>query len=132
MQDQAHDTQRVARPRCRETIFLVIICLIFGAALFLQFYYWGLPNLWNFLACMSIITFICMAFDKKLAVNEMAYRVPNRLLLLNAVLCGGVASCVSRKVFWHKTSRDDLQESRLFSAAELAGLAGSLAALWLL
>ena len=111
------------------TIFLIAVCFIFGSALFLQFYYWGLPNLWNFLLCMSIISFICMAFDRKLALNEME-RVPNTLLLFNALFSGGIVSAIARRVFRNKLAAENRAISRLFTITELSGLAGSLLALW--
>ena len=111
----------------KESIFLILLCIIFGGALFLQLDYGGVPLIWNVLFCTGALSFLCMAFDKKLAVNEMEYRVPNALLLATAVLSGGVPSYVCRKLLKHKTAGD--RHARTFAVAEIVGLGSSAAML---
>lgn len=56
----------------------------------------------GYLVLMSIIGFSLMGIDKRKAMNK-AFRIPEKTLILAALLGGGVGSLLGMNLFRHKT-----------------------------
>jgi len=68
----------------------------------------GIPWIYCWLFSVNLWSFIIYGYDKARAIAGR-YRVPNKVLLLIAVLGGGVGSIIGIYTFRHKTLMDRFQ-----------------------
>ncbi|MDO4666255.1 MAG: DUF1294 domain-containing protein [Streptococcus sp.] len=58
----------------------------------------GICLLWNF------IVFLLYGLDKRKAIKHQ-YRIPEKTLLLSALLCAGIGAFFGGRIFHHKTKK---------------------------
>ena len=61
-----------------------------------------MKSLWLWIACMSVIAFVCYGIDKKKAIDH-AWRIRESTLILLAFMGGAPGALLGMRVFHHKT-----------------------------